>query len=56
MQAASAAHDDRHLAKMLPAALTRQLFPFQRDGIAQGLLHGGRLLIGDEMGLVRLMH
>ena len=56
MQAASAAHDDRHLAKRLPAGLTRQLFPFQRDGIAQGLLHGGRLLIGDEMGLVRLLH
>lgn len=56
MQAASAAHDDRHLANILPPALTRQLFPFQRDGIAQGLLHGGRLLIGDEMGLVRLLH
>lgn len=53
MQAAAAAHDDCHLMSRLPPALERQLFPFQREGILRGLQHGGRLLIGDEMGLVR---
>jgi len=35
----------------LPEALKATLLPFQRDGVAFAVRHGGRCLIADEMGL-----
>ena len=35
----------------VPASLQTQMFPFQREGVKYGLSRGGRVLIGDQMGL-----
>jgi hypothetical protein len=43
--------DEDELSKRIPTNLLQQLFPFQRDGLAFGVRCGGRLLLGDEMGL-----
>ncbi len=33
-------------------SLEQRLMPFQREGVQEGLRMGGRMLLGDEMGLV----
>jgi SWI/SNF-related matrix-associated actin-dependent regulator 1 of chromatin subfamily A len=43
--------DEAALGKRIPAALLEQMFPFQREGVAFGVRCGGRLLLGDDMGL-----
>lgn len=35
----------------LPPGLEAALMPFQREGVAFGVAHEGRCLIGDDMGL-----
>ena len=35
----------------VPLDLREALFPFQREGVMYGLARGGRVLIGDQMGL-----
>lgn len=35
----------------IPQAMRDTLLPFQREGVAFGLGHGGRLLLADEMGV-----
>lgn len=35
----------------IPEALREAMFPFQREGVRFGLARGGRVLIGDQMGL-----
>eukprot|EP00898_Chlorokybus_atmophyticus_P003073 jgi/Chlat1/3767/Chrsp259S03908 len=47
---ASMASDDSERYLQLPLDLEAQLLPFQRDGVQFILKHGGRGLIGDEMG------
>lgn len=52
LQAAAGAPDDSHLYAGLPAAVRKEMMPFQRTGVAFALRHGGRALLADEMGLV----
>ena len=35
----------------IPETLRDAMFPFQREGVKFGLARGGRVLIGDQMGL-----
>eukprot|EP00854_Cymbomonas_tetramitiformis_P016952 gene16952-20142_t len=44
------AEDEARLAS-LPASLRRGLLPFQLDGVRFGLVHHGRCLLADEMGV-----
>lgn len=52
VQATAGHQDDSDRYCTLPASLEGQLMPFQREGVKFALRHGGRALIGDEMGLV----
>ena len=52
LQATAGHQDDSDRYCTLPASLEGQLMPFQREGVKFALRHGGRALIGDEMGLV----
>ena len=52
-QASGRNPDDSARYCHIPASLEQQLMPFQREGVQFALRHGGRALIGDEMGLVR---
>lgn len=51
LQATRAQPDDSELYEKLPKKLAENLMPFQRAGVQFGLQRGGRVLIGDEMGL-----
>lgn len=37
--------------KVRPAELLDKLMPFQREGVIEAVARGGRILLGDEMGL-----
>ena len=39
------------LLARLPPSLDAALMPFQKEGVAYGLRHNGRVLIADEMGI-----
>ena len=51
VQATRAQPDDSELYEKLPKKLAENLMPFQRAGVQFALQRGGRVLIGDEMGL-----
>ena len=51
VQATRAQPDDSELYDKLPKKLAENLMPFQRAGVQFALQRGGRVLIGDEMGL-----
>ena len=36
---------------MLPEQIAKNLYPFQKEGIAYGIEKFGRMLLGDEMGV-----
>ena len=50
MQMASKAQDDSGRYERIPASLRQKMMAFQREGVRFALAHGGRVLIGDEMG------
>ncbi len=50
-QATRAQPNDSELYEELPKKLAENLMPFQRAGVQFALQRGGRVLIGDEMGL-----
>ena len=47
---ASKAEDESARYERIPASLRQKMMPFQREGVQFALAHGGRVLIGDEMG------
>ena len=49
-QKSGQAEDDSGRYASLPAFLETRLMSFQRLGVKFALSHGGRVLIGDEMG------
>ena len=49
-QMAAKAEDDSDLYMDIPLPLRLKMMPFQREGVRFALAHGGRALIGDEMG------
>jgi len=49
-QMASKAADESELYERIPASLRHKMMAFQREGVRFALAHGGRVLIGDEMG------
>ena len=51
LKSASTIPDDSSRYCHIPTTLEEQLMEFQREGVKFGLVHGGRVLIGDEMGL-----
>ena len=50
LQMASKADDDSERYKRIPESLRLKMMAFQREGVRFALAHGGRVLIGDEMG------
>ena len=51
LQATRLQSNDLELYEKLPKKLAENLMPFQRAGVQFALQRGGRVLIGDEMGL-----
>lgn len=49
-QMASKAADDSDRYERIPEGLRVKMMAFQREGVRFALAHGGRVLIGDEMG------
>lgn len=55
LQASGRNQDDSSRYCHIPSSLEQQLMPFQREGVKFALRHGGRALIGDEMGLGKVL-
>lgn len=55
LQASGRNLDDSSRYCHIPSNLEQQLMPFQREGVQFALRHGGRALIGDEMGLGKVL-
>ena len=50
LQLAGKAEDDSERYARLPQRLRTKMMAFQRQGVQFALAHGGRVLVGDEMG------